>query len=320
MNKSEKHIQEILREIFEEGKPPLFQRILAEKNRLEESTRQAGAMSVTKNQLTILKEFGSFTPLFGNAKGGGYFLILDGNGIIIDPGYNFLTNFLDNGFHIGDIDAVIVTHAHDDHCADLEPLVTFMYQQYKNGYWPEKKVKFFLNKSSYDKYKWLREGNRPYFQLAEMLKPGKKINVPGGKLIPKRAKHKEEGYKNSAVGLVFETKGGTIVFSGDTGWSKELEERYRPFKECRLLVLHIGSIIESEKRFLQEGTKARCLYRSHLGIIGVCKFINLLQPQQTIISEFGEEFKGLCDELVDIINKHLTFKCEVGYLGYQINL
>jgi len=320
MNRLEKQMQEILRDIFEEGKAPLFQKILANRNKLEESTRQAGAMSVKNYQLIILKEFGSFTPLFGNAKGGGYFLILGGKGIVIDPGYNFLTNFLDNGFHIGDIDAVIVTHAHDDHCADLEPLVTLMYQQYKNGYLPEKKVKFFLNKSSYDKYKWLLKGSRLHLQLDDILKPGKKINVPGGNLIPKRAKHTEEGYKNSAVGLVFETKRGTIVFSGDTGWSKELEGRYRPFKACRLLVLHIGSIIESEKMFLQEGTKATCLYRNHLGVIGVCKFINLLKPQQTVISEFGEEFKGLYEELVNILNKHLTFRCEVGYLGHRINL
>jgi glyoxylase-like metal-dependent hydrolase (beta-lactamase superfamily II) len=47
--------------------------------------------------------------------GGGYYLRHDGYGIVIDPGYNFLQNFYEAGGRIFDIDAIVLTHAHNDH-------------------------------------------------------------------------------------------------------------------------------------------------------------------------------------------------------------
>ncbi|MBM3498107.1 MAG: hypothetical protein FJX74_05495 [Armatimonadetes bacterium] len=70
--------------------------------------------------------------------GGGYFLIHAGYGIAIDPGYDFLRllyalpqpakpsnpeSDVSVGFTTEDIDLVIVTHDHLDHCADFETIL-----------------------------------------------------------------------------------------------------------------------------------------------------------------------------------------------------
>jgi len=52
----------------------------------------------------------------------------DVENIVIDPGYNFLQNFRSEGFHVEDIDTIIVTHSHLDHCAELLPIMDLIYQ------------------------------------------------------------------------------------------------------------------------------------------------------------------------------------------------
>lgn len=53
---------------------------------------------------------------------GGYLLEHDGYSILIDPGYGVLPRLLAvRG--VGSVDAVLVSHGHLDHCADLNPLL-----------------------------------------------------------------------------------------------------------------------------------------------------------------------------------------------------
>jgi glyoxylase-like metal-dependent hydrolase (beta-lactamase superfamily II) len=44
--------------------------------------------------------------------GGGYFLKWRGKGIVIDPGFDFIDNFHDAGYHMREVDAVLVSHNH----------------------------------------------------------------------------------------------------------------------------------------------------------------------------------------------------------------
>jgi tetratricopeptide (TPR) repeat protein len=68
--------------------------------------------------LSILRKWNSYTPIIpsekGDNKGGGYFLYHKGKGIVIDPGFNFIENFYQEGFKVADIDAILITHAHND--------------------------------------------------------------------------------------------------------------------------------------------------------------------------------------------------------------
>ena len=74
---------------------------------------------------------GSKHRLFTDIKGGGCFLSWQKKGIVIDPGYDFIENMYSEGLSIGDIDAIIITHAHNDHYIDLDPILTLAYQYNK---------------------------------------------------------------------------------------------------------------------------------------------------------------------------------------------
>ncbi|PKL73825.1 MAG: hypothetical protein CVV29_01490, partial [Methanobacteriales archaeon HGW-Methanobacteriales-2] len=67
----------------------------------------------------VLRRWNSWTPAIttdnDSNMGGGYFLFWKGKGIVIDPGFDYLYNFLyKEDLRIYDIDAVIITHAHID--------------------------------------------------------------------------------------------------------------------------------------------------------------------------------------------------------------
>jgi len=80
--------------------------------------------------LSVLRKWNSYTPILpskkGDNKGGGYFLYHRGKGIVIDPGFNFIENFYQEGFKVADIDAVLISHAHNDHTVDLESILTLV--------------------------------------------------------------------------------------------------------------------------------------------------------------------------------------------------
>ena len=46
---------------------------------------------------------------------------------MIDPGFDFIKNFMEEGFTFSQIGKVIITHAHNDHDADLESILTLLY-------------------------------------------------------------------------------------------------------------------------------------------------------------------------------------------------
>jgi tetratricopeptide (TPR) repeat protein len=94
------------------------------------------------NKLKIFRKWNSSTPLFSQniSQGGGYYLTLKNHhketkGIVIDPGYNFLDIFRDHRLGIQDIDAIIITHDHDDHSEAIEGILSLVakYNDYKTG-------------------------------------------------------------------------------------------------------------------------------------------------------------------------------------------
>lgn len=95
-------------------------------------TTQIGNKEELKHTLHILRRWNSYTPIIAdNSKGGGYFIECKGNGIVIDPGHNFIHNFKHGGFKFADINSILISHAHDDHTADLESIINLLFRYNK---------------------------------------------------------------------------------------------------------------------------------------------------------------------------------------------
>ncbi len=137
-------------------------------------TRQKTTKRPPLNKFVVLRRWQSFNPKVPRPKGqdirgGGYFLFWEGKGLVIDPGYDFVQNFYEQGFSIEDIDAIVVTHTHPDHEDELNTILTLVEEwnqvQEARSYFTgkgnaitrrEKHLDLFLNEGAYRKYSnWL---------------------------------------------------------------------------------------------------------------------------------------------------------------------
>ena len=273
------------------------------------STRQLD-YKIGANLLRTIHQWNSASPLFshGLSQGGGYFLTLrsargEVKGLAIDPGYDFFDIFRGLGLGIADIDAIIITHDHDDHTESVEGILSLLAKY--NDHNQDKKTKvldIFGSAGVLLKFHGLLSatdllGNREInFKL---LVPGNCVSEIEGqtlmekygcKLYVKPAYHTERWTnQESAVGVVIETnlkdKKGEILKIGITGDSRYVEGLGKEYADCQVILLNIGSLEKEEGKFLSQ----------HLGLLGcinLLKEARLNKPLLGILTEFGEEFAG----------------------------
>ena len=84
------------------------------------------------NELCVLRRWNSHTPSVYDVLGGGYFLMWNNKGTVIDPGCGFIKLFRNKtNYTFGQINSVIATHDHVDHCQDLGLLIILLRQYNK---------------------------------------------------------------------------------------------------------------------------------------------------------------------------------------------
>ena len=309
--------------------------------------------------LSVLRKWNSYTPILpsekGDNKGGGYFLYHRGKGIVIDPGFNFIENFYQEGFKVADIDAVLITHAHNDHTVDLESILTLVYkhndaiedavkekmkgkkedkirQEIRNRLKEKgKKIDLFMNVGTFMKYSgWLNLKDSHEINSVTILMPNTTYKLPEEyhdiTIYTTKAKHHEVIDEQYAIGFILDVDGVKIGFTGDTGWDWDRDEvMVKPFTEHnpRLVVAHLGSIKSTEFDYVKatcDNERNNCFYRHHLGLLGMTKFLDVTKPELTIISEFGEELRGMRKPIVERIGKVLGLNCLPGDIGLHIRL
>ena len=291
----------------------------------------------------------------GDNKGGGYFLYHRGKGIVIDPGFNFIENFYQEGFKVADIDAVLITHAHNDHTVDLESILTLVYKHNdaivdtvkekmkgkkedkireeitKRLKEKGKKIDIFMNVGTFMKYSgWLNLKDSHEINSVTVLMPNTTYKLPEEyhciTIHTTKAKHHEIIDEQYAIGFILDIDGVKVGFTGDTGWDWDREEiMIKPFTEHdpRLVIAHLGSIKSAEFDYVKatcDDERNKCFYRHHLGLLGMTKFLEATRPDLTIISEFGEELRGMRKPIVERIGKVMGLNCLPGDIGLYIRL
>lgn len=265
---------------------------------------------VGANALRTLHKWNSSSPLFsrGESQGGGYLLTLRNprgeiKGIAVDPGYDFFDLFRSIGLSIIDIDAIIITHDHDDHTESLEGILSLLAKY--NDYNQEKKSKVldvFGSAGTLLKFHGLLSATDPYGNKEinfKLLVPGNTVTQIENQSLKEKhgftlrvnpAYHNELWTgQESAIGVVIETsikdKNGEPLNIGITGDTRYVEGMGQNYKDCRMMLINIGSIEKEEGKLLSQ----------HLGMLGCINLIKearIGKPLLGILTEFGEEFSG----------------------------
>ncbi len=290
---------------------------------------------------SVLRKWNSYTPILpsekGDNQGGGYFLHIagkngrEGRGIVIDPGFNFVENFYEEGFKAADIDAVLISHAHNDHTVDLEAILTLIHKINDNKLKrARKKIDLFLNLGTFQKYSgWLNIQSDGNVGEVKVLHAGNTYDLSekynGLKIHAIKAEHDEVIADQYSLGFILELEGCKIAMTGDTGWKTD-NSVAAPYlgHEIGLMVAHLGSIKKVEFDYLEKKTdteKQKCFYPQHLGLLGVGAMLNSAKPKLAVISEFGEELKTLRKEVAEKFDEILEgTKCIPGEVGLHIRV
>lgn len=91
--------------------------------------RAAPESGGSPGELRVLRRWNSHTPSIWDVLGGGYFMRWKRRGTVIDPGCSFIRLLrLLTLYGLGDMDMVIATHDHVDHCQDFGTLISLCRQ------------------------------------------------------------------------------------------------------------------------------------------------------------------------------------------------
>lgn len=242
--------------------------------------------------LSILRKWNSYTPVLpakgGHPKGGGYYVYHKGIGVVIDPGFNFIQNFFEQGFKLDDIDVIIITHAHNDHTVELESIFSLLHKRNNKIEKPEnlKRVDIYLNLGSFKKFAAffdLSHENYPnYIGNIVLLDSHNEYAIPKSNhnsdmiIITTKTQHHEMITCSYALGFILKCGDKIIKFTGDTGWNPKIEEQNGLFLDSKqleridILIPHLGSIEDKEFNFnfedsIDKNINNKIFYKQHLG-------------------------------------------------------
>lgn len=288
--------------------------------------------------LTVLRKWQSFTPSLGSysesSRGGGYFVYKVGNngqieeGIVVDPGYDFIENFMECNFSIKDIKAIALTHSHIDHSVDFRGLMTLFHEANKRGArnkkdWKRHKVMIILPPSCFEHFYQVLWDSKEDIKDVLVVDPcddgqNSSRNYIGDimehfviQAVP--ACHKEVREDFNCIGLTIKEKrkcgnGRNLIgFTGDTVWTPNLADNIKDFP---VVCINMGGLIDVGKNHSFEeifkkkekkeddykNIKKLIYEQNHLYLPGTIALLEQLRKFKTtklaVIGEIGQELKS----------------------------
>ncbi len=219
-------------------------------------------MGETADRLTFLGTAGARVMVANQIlASGGIWLELGGRELLLDPGPGTLVQATKRKLRASKLDAIILSHRHLDHAADVNIMVEAMTE---GGL--RRKGALFAPGDALDEDPVVLHYLRPYLERIEILEQGKSYSVGDVSFrTPIRHRHPVETY-----GLIFETPKHTVCFIIDTRFFEDLSVHYKG----DLLILNVVR--------LEPGGPF-----DHLSAPEAGKIIRELKPRAAIITHFG---------------------------------
>jgi ribonuclease BN (tRNA processing enzyme) len=263
------------------------------------------------NVLAVLRGWSSATPLVARVeqqyfhghlcRGGGYFIKASGQGIALDPGYDFLDNFTRGGFHVKEITDVLVSHNHPDHRDDLGRLSDLDYQYL--GSLPEdvepRAINWYLDPDTHADYREVLLHNDVAPVRVVTVKPDTERPMPPGVQCHVFPTDHGKGHLREPCGFVLDLPVGgrrlRLGYTSDTAYSDRLAEQ---FEGCGLIVCHFSSAHPRD----YTGEEP---HRNHLGYTGLLNLIRQTDAELYVLSEFWGGKGDVRFELVQLLKYDL---------------
>ncbi len=261
-----------------------------------------------KDTLSILRGWSSAVTLLEGSerrwRGGGYFLKWSGYGIVIDPGFDFLRNFHDAGYHGREISAVIVSHNHPDHNSDVKDIDDLRYELFKRrdpNERPGIQPYVLLWDQDTDRATQFGFANPQHRHADVVLQSGfpqplnlndHRAKIPVN-VIPFRVNHGSDVLH--AMGMVVElldAEGAPALKIGYTADTAYFEDLHKHLANCDVLIAHISQPSIEE---LKDASKFKDF---HLGYRGTARLLKECKPKLALIGEFWAGFTDLRISLV----------------------
>lgn len=292
-----------------------------------------GNSSTSQDELVVLRGWSSSVTLLEGVQnrqwvGGGIFVRWKGQGLVVDPGFDFIDNFHDAGFHICEVHAVAVSHDHPDHNGDLRSLDDLCYEVYRRDLFHELRsgpAKFLFMVDEDSKERMSRDtpehrGSLCVFTEREIedkvwfggLRNNLKIQIEHFAVKHFTDVPGARGFRINLLSDDLKKTEFSIGYTGDTQYFEELSDK---LKGVDILIAHV-----SQPDPVEFGDE-RHQKRFHLGLNGVSLLSKEVNAKLVLIGEF---WAGLADIRLEITGavRHRSQKREVlpAGLGLRVKL
>jgi ribonuclease BN (tRNA processing enzyme) len=205
---------------------------------------------------------------------GGIVFQVEENQFHIDPGPGAVAKAKDNGVNLRSTVAILVSHAHLNHCNDANAAISAM----TLGGMDPKGV-LVTNKSAYNGSETIEPCISKYHKtLIEknlILEPGQRVGINEIDIIATHTVHSDP----DAIGFRFVCPKFTVGYTGDTGYSQQL---INDFKDTDILILNVVHPKDKQDQYL-------------LNVDDAVRLLKELKPKLAIITHFGIKIEDLSE-------------------------
>lgn len=199
---------------------------------------------------------------------GGIIIKTEGYQFHIDPGPGTLVQAMKQDVNLRENTAVLVSHAHINHCSDINAVLAAMSHNKLDIKGVLISNNTLINGTD-EIHPYLTKFHKNCVERVIVANPGQKIGIQEIEIGLLKAKHSDP----KSLGFKFVTPKFTLVYSGDTGYSPELIKEY---KDADILILNVVEPFNKKQEF-------------NLSCDDAVNIIKRVKPRLSIITHFGKD-------------------------------